>query len=181
MDGIPLTLSCRMLKLAPHCRWLRNPVGPSESLRKERIAALREAHEDDAEFSYRLLADEARRVDFLLANWTAWRLRRDTGIMSAIVKTGKKLGKRPGSSVSIGLAKRNFTAEGQHQLCLVDITAPHAWGRKMPLRGPRPLLQADCWVFHFRQDGSQHRRTSPHQCRRKARERYWTYRPLGQG
>ena len=123
-DGIPVAVSCRVLKLAraPYYRWLRTPVGPSEKLRIERIAALRDAHGDDPEFGYRLLADEARQLGFPMADRTAWRLCRESGIMSAIVKTRKKTGKTPGPPVSDDLVQREFTAGGPNQLWLVDIT-----------------------------------------------------------
>ena len=52
---------------APYYRWLREPVGASEKLRRERIVALQEAHEEDPEFGYRLLADEAREAGFPMA------------------------------------------------------------------------------------------------------------------
>ena len=117
-------MSCRVLKLAraPYYRWLREPVGPAGRLRGERIAALRQAHEDDAEFGYRLLADEARQVGFPMADRTAWRLCQQSGIMSAIVKTRKKRGKKPGPPVCDDLVKRNFTAASPDLLWLVDIT-----------------------------------------------------------
>ena len=124
MDGIPVAVSCRVLKLtrAPYYRWLREPVGASEKLRRERVAALQEAHGEDPEFGYRLLADEAREAGFPMADRTAWRLCRDAGIMSAIVKTRKKHGKKPGPPVCDDLVQRNFTASGPNQLCVVDIT-----------------------------------------------------------
>lgn len=117
-------MSCRVLKLAraPYYRWLREPVGPAGRLRGERIAALRQAHEDDAEFGYRLLADEARQAGFPMADRTAWRLCQQSGIMSAIVKTRKKRGKKPGPPVCDDLVKRNFTAASPDLLWLVDIT-----------------------------------------------------------
>jgi putative transposase len=117
-------VSCRVLKLAraPYYRWVRNPVGPAEKLRSERIAALREAHADDVEFGYRLLADEARQLGFPMANRTTWRQCRDAGIMSAILKTRKKKGKTPGPPVCDDLVQRDFTASGPNQLWLVDIT-----------------------------------------------------------
>ena len=117
-------MSCRVLKLAraPYYRWLREPVGPAGRLRGERIAALRQAHEDDAEFGYRLLADEARQVGFPMADRTAWRLCQQSGIMSAIVKTRKRKGKKPGPPVCDDLVKRNFTAASPDLLWLVDIT-----------------------------------------------------------
>jgi putative transposase len=117
-------VSCRVLKLAraPYYRWLREPVGASEKLRRERVAALQEAHGEDPEFGYRLLADEARQLGFPMADRTAWRLCRDAGIMSAIVKTRKKHGKKPGPPVCDDLVQRDFTASGPNQLWLVDIT-----------------------------------------------------------
>ena len=65
-DGIPVTVSCRVLKIAraPYYRWLRTPVGPVKKRRSERITALCDAHADDPEFGYRLLADEARQAGF---------------------------------------------------------------------------------------------------------------------
>jgi putative transposase len=42
--------------------------------------------------------------------------------MSAIVKTRKRRGKKPGPPVCDDLVQRNFTAEGPNQLWLVDIT-----------------------------------------------------------
>jgi len=117
-------VSCRVLKLAraPYYRWLREAVGPAGRLRGKRIAALRQAHEDDAEFGYRLLADEARQAGFPMADRTAWRLCQQSGIMSAIVKTRKKRGKKPGPPVCDDLVKRNFTAASPDLLWLVDIT-----------------------------------------------------------
>ena len=98
------------------------PVGPAETLRRERISALREAHADDAEFGYRLLADEARQLGFPMADRTAWRLCNQSGIMSAIVKARKRKGKKPGPPVCDDLVKRNFTAASPDLLWLVDIT-----------------------------------------------------------
>ena len=117
-------MSCRVLKLAraPYYRWLREPVGPAETLRRERISALREAHADDAEFGYRLLADEACQLGFPMADRTAWRLCNQSGIMSAIVKARKRKGKKPGPPVCDDLVKRNFTAASPDLLWLVDIT-----------------------------------------------------------
>lgn len=117
-------MSCRVLKLAraPYYRWLRTPIGPAGKLRQRRITALREAHGDDPEFGYRLLADEARQAGFPMADRTAWRLCRDAEIMSAIVKTRKKKGKTPGPPVGDDLVQRDFTATAANQLWLVDIT-----------------------------------------------------------
>ena len=88
----------------------------------EGIAALREAHADDAEFGYCLLADEARQLGFPMADRTAWRLCNQSGIMSAIVETQKRRGKKPGPPVCDDLVQRDFTTTAANQLWLVDIT-----------------------------------------------------------
>jgi len=91
---------------------LREPVRSAEKLRQRRITALREAHGDDPEFGYRLLADEARQAGFPMADRTAWRLCNQSGIMSAIVETRKRRGKKPGPPVCDHLAQRKFIATG---------------------------------------------------------------------
>lgn len=61
-DGVPVAVTCRVLKLArqPYYRWLQDPVDPSEVVEAYRANALFDAHRDDPEFGHRLLADEAR-------------------------------------------------------------------------------------------------------------------------
>lgn len=60
--GIPVTVTCRVLKLSrqPYYRWLANPITTSEVAEAYRANALFDAHQDDPEFGHRLLADEAR-------------------------------------------------------------------------------------------------------------------------
>lgn len=117
-------MSCRVLKFAraPNYRWLREPGGPAGTPRQQRVRALGDAHQDNPEFGYRLLADEAREAGFPMADRTAWRLCNQSGIMSAIVKTRKRRGKKPGPPVCNDLVRRDFTAGGPNQLWLVDIT-----------------------------------------------------------
>lgn len=61
-DGIPVTVTCRVLKIArqPYYRWLAAPVTDAELEQAYRANALFDAHRDDPEFGYRLLADEVR-------------------------------------------------------------------------------------------------------------------------
>lgn len=124
VDGVPVVVSCRVLKLAraPYYRWVREPVGPSERLRRQRIAALADAHGDEPEFGYRLLADDARAAGFPMADRTAWRLCSQAGIMSAIIKSRKRKGKKPGPPVHDDLIGRNFTADRIDEKWLWDIT-----------------------------------------------------------
>ncbi len=60
--GIPVTVTCRVLKLSrqPYYRWLADPITPSEVVEAYRANALFNAHQDDPEAGHRLLADEAR-------------------------------------------------------------------------------------------------------------------------
>jgi len=62
VDGIAVTVTCRVLKIArqPYYRWLADPVTDAEWVEAHRANALFEAHADDPEFGYRYLADEAR-------------------------------------------------------------------------------------------------------------------------
>ena len=75
-DGIPVAVTCRVLKLArqPYYRWLANPVTDAELAEAYRANALFDAHRDDPEFGYRFLADEARDAGEPMAERTAWRI-----------------------------------------------------------------------------------------------------------
>ena len=63
-DGVPVTVTCRVLKLArqPYYRWLKRPITDAELVEAYRANALFDAHRDDPEFGHRLLADEARQA-----------------------------------------------------------------------------------------------------------------------
>ncbi len=62
VDGIPVTVTCRVLKIArqPYYRWLACPVTVAELVQAYRANALFDAHRDDPEFGYRFLVEEAR-------------------------------------------------------------------------------------------------------------------------
>ena len=61
-DGIPVTVTCRVLKIArqPYYRWLANPVTDAELTAAYRANASFDAHRDDPEFGYRFRLNEAR-------------------------------------------------------------------------------------------------------------------------
>ncbi|MFC5424045.1 IS3 family transposase, partial [Brevibacterium otitidis] len=75
-DGIPVAVSCRVLKLSrqPYYRWLATPVPEADVTQAYRANALFDAHRDDPEFGYRYLADEAKAAGYPMAVRTAWRL-----------------------------------------------------------------------------------------------------------
>ncbi|MFB6603678.1 IS3 family transposase [Streptomyces noursei] len=127
-DGVPVTVTCRVLKLArqPYYRWLEKPVASAVLEEAYRANALFDAHRDDPEFGYRFLADEARGAGAGMADRTAWRICRDNRWWSVF---GKKRGrsKKAGPPVHDDLVSRNFTASGPNRLWLTDITE-HATG-----------------------------------------------------
>ena len=84
-DGIPVTVTCRVLKIArqPYYRWLADPVTDAELAAAYRANALFDAHKDDPEFGYRYLADEARDAGQDMCERTAWRLCSQNGWWSA--------------------------------------------------------------------------------------------------
>jgi putative transposase len=123
-DGIPVTVTCRVLKIArqPYYRWRANPVADAELTAAYRANALFDAHRDDPEFGYRFLVDEARDAGEPMAERTAWRICSDLGWWSAFGKKRGKNGKKPGPPVHDDLVERDFTATGPNQLWLADIT-----------------------------------------------------------
>jgi putative transposase len=88
VDGIPVTVTCRVLKLArqPYYRWLVTPVGPRELARAYLANAVFDAHVDDPEYGHRLLADEARQAGEVGGDRAVWRICRDQRWWSAFGK-----------------------------------------------------------------------------------------------
>ena len=80
-DGIPVAVTCRVLKLArqPYYRWRADPVTDAERVEAYRANALFDAHRDDPEFGYRYLVEEARDAGEPMAERTAWRICTDNG------------------------------------------------------------------------------------------------------
>ena len=135
-DGIPVAVSCRVLKLSrqPYYRWLATPVPEADVVEAYRANALFDAHADDPEFGYRYLADEAEVAGESMAVRTAWRLCSANAWFSAFGKAQAKNGKRPGPPVhddlcavvdADGRVRHEFRADGPNQLWLTDISEHH--------------------------------------------------------
>ncbi len=124
MDGVPVAVTCRVLKLArqPYYRWLANPITDAELVAAHRANALFDAHRDDPEFGYRFLLDEARDAGEVMAERTAWRIRRDNGWWSAFGKRRRGKSRRPGPPLHDDLVRREFAAHAPNRLWLSDIT-----------------------------------------------------------
>ncbi len=122
--GIPVTVSCRVLKLArqPYYRWRNDPVRDADVLRAHRINALHDAHHDDPTFGYRYLADEARRAGWRMSRRTAWKLCSQAGILSCAQRRRRGKGKKAGPPVFDDHVQRVFRADAPNRLWLTDIT-----------------------------------------------------------
>jgi hypothetical protein len=121
-DGIPVSVTCRVLKIA------RQP--DAELVEAYRANALFDAY-DDPEFGYRFLVDEARDAGQAMAERTAWRICSANGWWSVFGKPKKGKAKKPGPPVhddlcafvdTHGVTRHEFNAEGPNQLWVGDIT-----------------------------------------------------------
>lgn len=123
-DGIPVTVTCRVLNLArqPYYRWLANPVTGAEWAQAHLADALFDAHRDDPEFGYRFLADEARDAGLVFADRTAWRICSDNGWWSVFGKKRRGKKTKVGAPAHEDLVRRDFTAPAPNQLWLTDLT-----------------------------------------------------------
>jgi transposase InsO family protein len=123
-DGIPVAVTCRVLKLArqPYYRWLANPVTDAERAEAYRANALFDAHRDDPEFGYRFLVAEAEDAGQLMAERTAWRICSNNGWWSAFGKRKRGKNGKVGPPVHDDLVGRDFTADAPNLLWLADIT-----------------------------------------------------------
>ena len=133
VDGIPVTVTCRVLKIArqPYYRWLAQPVTDAELVEAYRANALFDAHTDDPEFGYRFLVDEAKEAGEVMAERTAWRICSQQGWWSAFGKPKRGKAKKPGPPVhddlcavvdKHGVIRHEFKADAPNELWLSDIT-----------------------------------------------------------
>ena len=132
-DGIPVTVTCRVLKIArqPYYRWLKDPVTDTDLLAAYRANALYDAHKDDPEFGYRFLVDEAADAGQPMAPRTAWRICSALGWWSVFGKPKRGKSKKAGPPVhddlcavvdKHGRVRHEFNADAQNELWLTDIT-----------------------------------------------------------
>jgi putative transposase len=122
-DGIPVAVTCRVLKLArqPYYRWRAHPITVAELTEAHRANALFDAHREDPEFGYRYLVEEARDAGELMAERTAWRICTNNRWWSVFGKKRAKNGKT-GPPVHDDRVGRDFTAGAPNTLWLSDIT-----------------------------------------------------------
>jgi putative transposase len=124
VDGVPVTVTCRVLKIArqPYYRWLERPVTDAEWREAHLANALFDAHRDDPEFGYRFLADEARADGHVFADRTAWKICSGNGWFSVFGKKRMRKKSKPGAPAYDDLVGRQFSAPAPNLLWLADIT-----------------------------------------------------------
>ncbi|WP_169745943.1 IS3 family transposase [Actinocatenispora sera] len=133
---VPVAVTCRVLGFSRqgYYQWLAGPVSQRDYQDAWLTNAALDAHADDPEFGYRLVADQLRAAGHHASDNRVWRLCRDQRIICAhSVKRG--LGRRPGPPVHDDLIKRpgggrDFTAAAPNRVWLTDITEhPTAEGK----------------------------------------------------
>jgi len=106
-DGIPVTVTCRVLKFSPqgYYQWLKSPCSKRDYDNAHLTNALIDLHRDDPTFGYRFMADELELLDEFVGERRVWRLCSEMSIFSAFTKKGKS-GKKPGAPVHDDLVQR---------------------------------------------------------------------------
>jgi transposase InsO family protein len=123
-DGIPVTVTCRVLKLArqPYYRWLACPVTDRELDDAYLANAIFDAHRDDPEFGYRFLADEVHAAGYTVSERTVWKRCSENGWWSVFGKRKSRKRSKPGVPAHDDLVRREFSSDAPNRLWLVDIT-----------------------------------------------------------
>ena len=122
-DGVPVTVTCRVLKLArqPYYRWLACPVSDAEWDEAHLANALFDAHRDDPEFGYRFLADEVHAAGFVVSERTVWRRCSENGWWSTFGKKKTRKRSKAGTPAHDDLVRRVHRRRAD-QLWVADIT-----------------------------------------------------------
>ena len=131
-NGVPVTVTCRVLNITrqPYYRWLTCPVTDDELDEAWLTNAIFDAHRDDPEFGYRLLADEVRSTGHDVCDRTVWRICRDNGWWSCFGKRRSSRKGSPGTPAHDDLVRRQFHADAPNRLWLTDLTEhPTAEGK----------------------------------------------------
>ncbi len=144
VDGIPVTVTCRVLKLcrAQYYRWFNEPVTDGQLEEAYLANAIFGAHRDDPEFGYRFLADEVRLADHDASDRVVWRICRDNGWWSVFGKPRTSKRSKPGAPAHDDLVRRRFTADAPNVVWLADIERHEALLNPAVVKGHRHVLVA---------------------------------------
>jgi transposase InsO family protein len=124
VDGIPVTVTCRVLKLCrqQYYSWIDRPVTDAELDEAWLANAIFDAHRDDPEFGYRFLADEVCAAGHEVSDRVVWRICRDMRWWSVFGKPKARKSSKPGTPAHDDLVRRRFTASVPNEIWLADIT-----------------------------------------------------------
>jgi putative transposase len=122
-DGIPVSVTCRVLKFSTqgYYRWLKKPVTRRDYENAYLTNAALDAHESDPTFGYRFISDELEGQGHMASERRVWRLCSDQRIWSSFVKKSRS-GKKPGPPVHDDLVQRDFEVDEINALWFTDIT-----------------------------------------------------------
>jgi putative transposase len=123
-DGIPVTVTCRVLKIArqPYYRWLACPVSDAKLDEAYLANVIFDAHCDDPEFGYRFLADEVRLAGHVVCDRTVWRICSDNGWWCVFGKPRSRKTAKTTTPAHDDLVRRIFAADAPNELWLTDLT-----------------------------------------------------------
>lgn len=124
-DGIPVTVTCRVLNLCRqhYYRWLATPFTDAELDEAWLTNAIFDAHQADPEFGYRFLADELRADGWDVSDRTVWRICSQNGWWASFtLKARNRKAKNPSTPAHDDLVQRDFTADAKNQVWVSDIT-----------------------------------------------------------
>ncbi|MEW6932236.1 IS3 family transposase [Trueperella pyogenes] len=113
-----LTVAVRVVKFSRHAfyKWL---VRERKDI--DICKAIREIHDDDPEFGYRLIADELADRGYQLSELCVWRLCFRAQVFSVITRR-KPRGRKSGAPVHDDLLQGHFHADGFNIAWVTDIT-----------------------------------------------------------
>ena len=123
VDGIPVTLTCRVLGFSKQAfyKWQANPVTDRDWDDAHLINTALDIHADDPVFGYRFIADQLTERGITASENRVQRLCRQEQIWSVFAKK-RGLSRRAGPPVHDDLVDRDFTAPAATVTWLTDIT-----------------------------------------------------------
>ena len=123
VDGIPVTLSCRVLGFSKQAfyKWQTNPISDRDWSDACLINIALDIHHDDPAFGYRFIADQLAERGVTASENRVQRLCQQERIWSVFAKK-RGLSRRAGPPVHDDLVDRDFTAAAPNVTWLTDIT-----------------------------------------------------------
>ena len=122
VDGIPVTLSCRVLGFSKQAfyKWQANPISDRDWSDACLINIALDIHHDDPAFGYRFIADQLAERGVTASENRVQRLCQQERIWSVFAKK-RGLSRRAGPPVHDDLVDRDFTAAAPNVTWLTDL------------------------------------------------------------